>query len=104
MTPTHEAVENEDLPRLCELLNGGVDIEEIDGGLTLLQHAIDIEIDGHAQTGEPLHVDMTAYLLARGADPLASPDGTAGSALHMAQLRGHWLAVTLIEAFVQLRE
>lgn len=105
MTPAHEAVENEDLPRLRELLDGGADVEEIDGGLTLLQHAIDIEMDGHAQTGEPLHVDITAYLLARGADPLVSPIGSGGgSALHMAQLGGHWLAVALIEAFAQRRQ
>ncbi|NIK62006.1 hypothetical protein [Kribbella shirazensis] len=104
MTPAHLAVEMEDLPRLRELLDGGADIEEVDGELTLLQHAIDTEIDGHTQTGEPLHVDVTAYLLARGADPLASPLASgAGSALHMAQLRGHWLAVALIEAFVKRR-
>lgn len=105
MTPAHEAVENEDLPRLRELLDGGVDVEEVDGGLTLLQHAIDVELDGHIQTGGPLHVDVTAYLLARGADPLASPiGGGAASALQMAQLGGHWLAVSLIEAFVHRRQ
>jgi hypothetical protein len=92
MTAAHDAVEHEDLPRLRELLDGGVDIDEVDGGQTLLQHAIDVEIDSHTQTGEPLHVDVTAYLLARGADP------GAGSALHHARLRGHWLAVALIEA------
>ena len=48
MTPAHLAVENEDLPRLRELLDGGVDVEEIDGGLTLLQHAVDVEIDAHS--------------------------------------------------------
>jgi hypothetical protein len=66
MTPAYLAVENEDLTSLRELL---------DSGMTLLQHAVDIEIDGHTQTGLPLHVDVTAYLLARGADPLASPVG-----------------------------
>lgn len=97
MTPAHEAVENEDLLRLRDLLDAGADIEEVDGGLTLLQHAIDVEVDGHTQTGEPLHVDVTAFLLARGADPMASPSGDgAGSALHMARLSGHWLAVALI--------
>lgn len=101
MTPAHLAVENEDLPRLRELLDGGVDVEEIDGGLTLLQHAVALEVDGHTQTGMPLHVDVTAYLLARGADPLASSPvgGGVGSALHMARVGGHWLAVSLMEAF-----
>jgi hypothetical protein len=104
VTPAHDAVENEDLRQLRALLDGGVDVEEVDGGLTLLQHAIDIEIDGHVQTGEPLHVDMTAYLLARGADPLASSIGGGGSALHMARLGGHWLAVALIDAHIRRRE
>jgi hypothetical protein len=100
MTPAHLAVENEDLPRLRELLDGGVDVEEIDGGMTLLQHAVEVELDGHTQTGVPLHVDVTAYLLARGADPLASPvGGGVGSASHMARVGGHWLAVSLMEAF-----
>ena len=95
MTAAHDAVEHEDLPRLRELLDGGVDIEEVADGQTLLQHAIDVEIDAHTQTGLPLHVDTTAYLLARGADPRA---GGAGSPHQMALLRGHWLAVALIEA------
>lgn len=104
MTPAHAAVENEDLPLLRELLDSGVDVGEVDGGLTLLQHAIDVELDGHTQTGGPLHVDVTAYLLARGADPLTSPMAGGGvSALHMAQIGGHWLAVSLIEAFVERR-
>jgi hypothetical protein len=100
MTPAHLAVENEDLPRLRELLDDGVDVEEIDGGMTLLQHAVEVELDGHTQTGVPLHVDATAYLLARGADPLASSvGGGVGSGLHMARVGGHWLAVSLMEAF-----
>ena len=103
MTPAHDAVEHEDLPRLRTLLDEGADVEEVHGGLTLLQHAVDVEIDAHTQTGEPLHVDLTAYLLARGADPLASPaPGGAGSALHTARLRGHWLAVAVMEAFVRV--
>lgn len=69
MTPAHDAVESGDLPRLRDLLDDGVDIDEVDGGLTLLQHAIDVEVDQHVQSGEPLLVDITAYLLARGADP-----------------------------------
>ena len=98
MTAAHDAVEHEDLPRLRELLDGGVDIEEVADGQTLLQHAIDVEIDAHTQTGLPLHVDTTAYLLARGAYPHA---GGAGSLHQMALLRGHWLAVALIEARIE---
>lgn len=101
MTPAHLAVEHEDLPALRDLIDRGTDVEEVDEGLTLLQHAVQVEIDGHTQTGDPLHVDVTAYLLARGADPLASALPGIGSALHMALLNGHWLAVALIEAHLR---
>jgi hypothetical protein len=100
MTPLHEAVEMEDLERLRDLLDAGGDVEEVANGLTLLQHAVDVEIDGHTQTGEALHVDTTAYLLARGADPTrgrGGAEGPLGSAQHMALVRGHWLATALIE-------
>ncbi|TCM48960.1 hypothetical protein EV648_103228 [Kribbella sp. VKM Ac-2568] len=57
--------------------------------MTLLQHAVEVELDGHTQTGVPLHVDVTAYLLARGGDPLASSvGGGVGSALYMARVGG----------------
>lgn len=101
MTPAHLAVEHEDLPALRDLIDRGTDVEEVDEGLTLLQHAVQVEIDGHTQTGDPLHVDVTAYLLARGADPLASALPGIGSALHMALLNGHWPAVALIEAHLR---
>jgi uncharacterized protein len=67
----HNAVELEDLPLLKDLLDAGADVEDDSGdGWTLLRHAIDTEIDGHDQTGNPLHVDVTVLLLSRGADPL----------------------------------
>ncbi|WP_394359558.1 ankyrin repeat domain-containing protein [Amycolatopsis sp. SB7-3] len=100
LSTAHRAVEMCDLPLLRELLDGGADIHEEHGGLTLLHHAIDVEIDSHAQTGEPLHVDVTAYLLARGADPKRRSDGGRGvSAEHMAFVDGHWLASALFEAW-----
>jgi hypothetical protein len=102
MTPAHRAVEMEDLQNLRDLLDGGVDVNEEHQGLTLLHHAIDIEIDGHTQTGEALHVDMTAYLLARGADPRRrSGQGSGISAEHIALTRGHWLATCLIEEWIR---
>jgi hypothetical protein len=63
---------------------------------------IDVEIDGHTQTGDPLHVDVTAYLLARGADPRRrSGMGSGISAERMALTRGHWLASCLIEEWIR---
>ena len=95
----HNAVELEDLPQLRDLLDAGADVEGDGGdGWTLLRHAIDIEVDGHIQTGKPLHVDATALLLSRGADPLREHNGK--SALDEAIERGHWLAVEVMRAWV----
>ncbi|MFC3455644.1 ankyrin repeat domain-containing protein [Amycolatopsis speibonae] len=100
LCPAHRAVEMCDLPLLRELLDGGADINEECGGFTLLHHAVDVEIDSHTQTGEPLHVDVTAYLLARGADPKRPSDGGCGvTAEHMAFQSCHWLASALFEAW-----
>ena len=99
-TPAHQAVEHEDLPRLRDLLDGGHDVEDDNGdGWTLLRHAIDVEHDGHLQTGEPLQADVTAFLLARGADPRrVGPDGT--TPLHDAETRGHWRAAEILRAWI----
>jgi hypothetical protein len=97
-SPAHIAVEQEDLPQLRDLLDAGHDIEDDDGdGWTLLRHAIDTEYDGHIQTGNPLHADVTAFLLARGADPLRTCNGT--TILAEAQTCGHWLAAEIMRAW-----
>ncbi|HET9140065.1 ankyrin repeat domain-containing protein [Actinophytocola sp.] len=102
LSPAHQTVEMADLEALRDLLDAGVDIHEEHGGLTLLHHAIDVEIDGHVQTGLPLHVDVTAYLLARGADPRRRSDrGTGVSAEHLARVSRHWLATCLIEEWLR---
>lgn len=102
MSAAHRAVEMEDIVALRDILDGGADVNEEYRGLTLLHHAIDVESDSHTQTGDPLHVDMTAYLLARGADPTRRPSNDTGvSAEHMALVRGHWLATCLIEAWIR---
>jgi hypothetical protein len=90
MSPAHRAVEMGDLETLRDLLDASADIEEEHYGLTHPQHAVDVEIDGHDQSGKPLHVDTTAYLLARGADPRrCSGEGTGVPAEHIAFTRGH---------------
>lgn len=50
-SPAHHAVEHEDVETLAQLLDAGADPNEVDGGLTLLTHAIDIEGDGAQQQG-----------------------------------------------------
>ena len=96
-SPAHLAVEQEDLPRLRDLLDAGHEVEDDDGhGWTLLRHAIDVEHDGHVQTGGPLHADVTAFLLARGADPLRWCNGM--TVLAEAEIRGHWLAAEIMRA------
>ncbi|WP_211244272.1 ankyrin repeat domain-containing protein [Actinospica robiniae] len=85
--------------RRSEPHDAGHDVEDDNGdGWTLLRHAVDTEIDGHDQTGKPLHVDVTALLLARGADPLRSADGV--TVVAEAERRGHWLAAELMNAWI----
>jgi ankyrin repeat protein len=99
MTPAHHAVEMEDLPRLRELLQTGADIEDAnEQGMTLLHHAVDVEGDGARQTGEALHVDTTAFLLARGANPHAV-DQQGQTPRDYARSCGHWLALALLGAW-----
>jgi ankyrin repeat protein len=98
-SPAHDAVEHEDLPQLRDLLDAGHDVEDDNGdGRTLLRHAIDIEHDGHVQTGDPLHTDITAFLLARGADPLRRLNGM--TVIEEAQIRGHWLAAEIMRGWI----
>jgi transposase len=98
-SPSHHAVEGNDLPRLRDLLDAGHDVEGDNGdGWTLLRHAIHGEHDRHLQTGEPLHADITAFLLARGADPRHRHNGT--SVIEEAETRGHWLASVIMHAWI----
>ena len=98
-SPAHLAVERGDLPRLRDLLDAGRDVEDDSSdGWTLLRHAIDAEYDIHAWTGQPLHADVTAFLLARGADPLRQCNGR--SVLAEAEMRGHWLAAEIMRAWI----
>jgi GNAT superfamily N-acetyltransferase len=86
-------------PKLRDLLDAGQDVEDDNGdGWTLLRHAIDTEHDGHVQTGDPLHADVTAFLLARGADPLR-PHGMP--VVVEAEVRGHWLAAEIMRAWIE---
>lgn len=101
MSAAHVAVEMGDPDALREALDSdAADIHEEYGGLTLLHHAVDTELDGHVQTGQPLSVSLTAYLLARGADPRRKSHGGHGlSAEHLAFVNNHWMATALFEAW-----
>lgn len=102
-SPAHRAIEKNDLLELGRLLDQGADVQDPDEyGTTLLHHAVDMEGDGANQSGHPLHVDMTAYLLARGADPSAK-DGRGQTPLDWAVALGHWLARDLLTAWMSGR-
>ncbi|MCP3882987.1 MAG: ankyrin repeat domain-containing protein [Sulfitobacter sp.] len=93
----HLAVEHERFDELERLLDAGWDVDDpTDDGMTLLHHAIDIEIDGATQTGEPLTAGLTELLVARGADLGHRWHGQ--TPLEAANERGHHLAVQVIEA------
>ena len=97
-----DAIERTDVDRLRRLLDAGADIREARDGWTPLHHAVDIEVDSAAQTGGALHVDITALLVARGADPL-SPDTQGVTPLESAESRGHWLAGEVMRALLSRR-
>jgi len=101
MTPAHSAVEMGNILDLRSLLDSGVDVNEDWNGFTLLHHSIDREGDDHVQSGEPLHVDATALLLARGAD-MSRRTGDHMTAEDIARRNGHWLAIELFEAWRKL--
>ncbi|MEU6725336.1 hypothetical protein ABZ917_16640 [Nonomuraea wenchangensis] len=102
MTQAHHAVEHGDLAELTRLLDAGIDPNEVSSNMTLLLHAIDVEADGAAQTGQPLDAACTAVLLAYGADPeRPGPDGDVP--LLFAFHYGHGLAVRLLEAHIARR-
>lgn len=82
MPRTHLAVEQDRLEELRDLLAAGADIHEESNGFTLLHRAVDGEIGGHVQTGEPLHVGATCFLLSQGADPTRRSHGGTGVSAH----------------------
>lgn len=88
-----------DYKGLTILLDAGADPNERCFGHTLLTHAIDIEGDGHRQTGHPLNTVATAILLAYGADPrLPASDGE--TPLQIAHSYDHEPAERLLERYL----
>lgn len=95
-TPAHQAVESSDHATLVRLLDEGVDVNEVCCGMTLLEHAIDLEGDSALQSGTPIDSRLTVILLAYGADPRPQPPGTM-SAMDLADYYGHDIAFRLID-------
>ncbi|MFK0237758.1 ankyrin repeat domain-containing protein [Streptomyces vinaceus] len=95
-TPAHQAVESGDHAELTRLLDEGADVNEVCWGMTLLEHAIDLEGDSALQSGTPIDSRLTAILLAYGADPRPQPPGRM-SAMDLADFYGHDIAYRLID-------
>ncbi|MCX4784301.1 ankyrin repeat domain-containing protein [Streptomyces sp. NBC_01264] len=95
-TPAHQAVESSDYAELTRLLDEGADVNEVCWGMTLLEHAIDLEGDSALQSGTPIDSRLTAILLAYGADPIPQPPGRM-SAVDLADSYGHDIAYRLID-------
>ncbi|MDT0267421.1 hypothetical protein RM844_14105 [Streptomyces sp. DSM 44915] len=72
-SPATRAVQRGDVRALRDALKSGADVEEAQFAIPLLRHAVNIEADGSAQWDTPLHMDLTALLPAREADPPAEP-------------------------------
>ncbi|MFF4234119.1 ankyrin repeat domain-containing protein [Streptomyces sp. NPDC001820] len=102
-TPVHEAVEMSEYEVLTALLDAGADPNELCFGHTLLTHSIDVEGDGHLQSGHPLNTAATAILLAYGADPrLPAADGE--TPLQIAEHYNHEPAKRLLQRFLARSE
>ncbi|WP_284573923.1 ankyrin repeat domain-containing protein [Streptomyces sp. 2P-4] len=95
-TPAHQAVESSDHAALTRLLEEGADVNEVCCGMTLLEHAIDLEGDSALQSGAPIDSRLTVILLAYGADPRPQPPGSM-SAVDLADYYGHDIAYRLID-------
>ncbi|WP_343234771.1 ankyrin repeat domain-containing protein [Streptomyces sp. E5N91] len=84
---------------LSVVLDAGADPDEVCFGLTLLTHAIDLEGDGHLQSGHPLHAAGTAIVLAYGDDPRL-PSASGETPLQIAEYYGHEPAQRLLQRFL----
>ncbi|MEU8772453.1 ankyrin repeat domain-containing protein [Streptomyces sp. NPDC048606] len=95
-TPAHQAVGASDYDGLIRLLDEGADVNEVCGGVTLLEHAIDLEGDAALRSGSPVDSRLTVILPAYGADPIPRPPGRM-SAVDLADFHGHDIAYRLID-------
>lgn len=69
-TALHAAVENDQLEVVRKLVAAGSNLEALDtSGWTPLCLAVDAEIDSSHQTGKPLSLQITTFLLEAGANP-----------------------------------
>ena len=94
-SPEHIAVEHEDLETLLALMAAGSDVDDpTPDGMTLLHHSIDVEAGAARQTGEPLSVEMTRFLVDWGAD--TGYRWLGETPIEAAEESGHSLAVEVL--------
>jgi ankyrin repeat protein len=99
MNALHVAIEQQQIPMILRLLAAGADLNSAYAeGFTPLHHAVDLEGDSYHQTGEEEYLagEMTALLLARGADVWAK-DSSGQTPLDLARRYQHQVAVRLIQ-------
>lgn len=95
----HAAVEHKRIDELMRLLDAGWDVDDATSdGMTLVHHAIDVEVDGATQAGSPLGVELTTLLVNRGAD--LGHRWQEKTPLEAAKDRGHYLAVDVIRSAI----
>lgn len=94
---THAAIERQHLRQLKGLLSAGFDVDHpTSDGMTLLHHAIQVEVQSATAANLPVSVEMTSLLVSNGADLEARWRGQ--TPLDTATTRQHHLAVDVIQA------
>ncbi|MFE1808688.1 hypothetical protein [Streptomyces sp. NPDC059533] len=90
--PVHQAVESSDHVELTRLLDEGANVNEVGQGMTLLEHAIDLEVDSALQSGVPIDSRLTVLRprmsLLRGSAGTCSPLALGCYALGESELHG----------------
>jgi hypothetical protein len=97
--PIHHAIQMRDVDVLGDLIAEGADVEVVHGSETPLMHAVHVESFDFSVKGV-WHVDMTALILAAGADPARAVGDPPRTALETAEKGGHWMAVSILKGWM----
>ena len=93
----HAAIENMQVEVVQYLLEAGADPDMLCGGIRPLHHAIDVEADTAAQTGEQLAFVLTPLLIEAGAD-VNGVDESGRTPLQWALDWGHQSGIELLRS------